>query len=195
MSGWNAPPAGTGTTGPRRRPRGRAARAEEVLPARAEAHAAQGIAEEVTPIAAGESRRRVRWSVGAVADRTAGPSDRYERSSIGRAPVSKTGGWGFDSLRSCSSDVSGPRTDRRRSGRPASSARHSGPAARSRPRLQSARRVVHGQSQRWSAGVEATKPAKGGRPGGSQSAGFAPFLANLVRADLYKPIQGWHARL
>ena len=27
----------------------------------------------------------------------------YERSSIGRAPVSKTGGWGFDSLRSCSS--------------------------------------------------------------------------------------------
>ena len=24
-----------------------------------------------------------------------------ERSSIGRAPVSKTGGWGFDSLRSC----------------------------------------------------------------------------------------------
>ena len=25
-----------------------------------------------------------------------------ERSSIGRAPVSKTGGWGFDSLRSCS---------------------------------------------------------------------------------------------
>ena len=26
---------------------------------------------------------------------------RYERSSIGRAPVSKTGGWGFDSLRSC----------------------------------------------------------------------------------------------
>ena len=26
---------------------------------------------------------------------------RYERSSTGRAPVSKTGGWGFDSLRSC----------------------------------------------------------------------------------------------
>jgi hypothetical protein len=25
----------------------------------------------------------------------------YERSSTGRAPVSKTGGWGFDSLRSC----------------------------------------------------------------------------------------------
>lgn len=24
-----------------------------------------------------------------------------ERSSIGRAPVSKTGGWGFESLRSC----------------------------------------------------------------------------------------------
>ena len=29
------------------------------------------------------------------------PSGRYERSSTGRAPVSKTGGWGFDSLRSC----------------------------------------------------------------------------------------------
>ena len=28
-------------------------------------------------------------------------SGRYERSSTGRAPVSKTGGWGFDSLRSC----------------------------------------------------------------------------------------------
>ena len=25
----------------------------------------------------------------------------YVRSSIGRAPVSKTGGWGFDSLRTC----------------------------------------------------------------------------------------------
>jgi hypothetical protein len=28
-------------------------------------------------------------------------SKKYERSSTGRAPVSKTGGWGFDSLRSC----------------------------------------------------------------------------------------------
>ena len=26
---------------------------------------------------------------------------KWECSSIGRAPVSKTGGWGFDSLRSC----------------------------------------------------------------------------------------------
>ena len=28
---------------------------------------------------------------------------KWECSSIGRAPVSKTGGWGFDSLRSCQS--------------------------------------------------------------------------------------------
>ena len=30
------------------------------------------------------------------------------RSSIGRAPVSKTGGWGFDSLRACA-EMAGPR--------------------------------------------------------------------------------------
>src|SRR3954467_11783355 len=42
-------------------------------------------------LAGPSSRRSWRWALRG-----------YERSSIGRAPVSKTGGWGFDSLRSCS---------------------------------------------------------------------------------------------
>jgi hypothetical protein len=42
---------------------------------------------------------------------------RYERSSIGRAPVSKTGGWGFDSLRSCCREaVFGPPRSSMRAG-------------------------------------------------------------------------------
>ena len=41
---------------------------------------------------------------------------------------------------------------------------------------------------------KASKPAKG-RPGGRPERRFAQFLANLVRADLYKPMQGWYARL
>ena len=32
-------------------------------------------------------------------------SNRQERSSIGRAPVSKTGGCGFESLRSCQKKI------------------------------------------------------------------------------------------
>ncbi len=36
-----------------------------------------------------------------------------------------------------------------------------------------------------------TKPGAGSRPSGV----FAQFVANLVRTDLYKPIQGRHARL
>jgi hypothetical protein len=44
---------------------------------------------------------------------------RYERSSIGRAPVSKTGGWGFDSLRSCCREaVFGPPRSSMRAGDP-----------------------------------------------------------------------------
>ena len=39
-----------------------------------------------------------------------------------------------------------------------------------------------------------SKPAKGGPAGGSRRR-FAQFLVNLVRADLYKPMQGWYARL
>jgi len=41
---------------------------------------------------------------------------------------------------------------------------------------------------------KATKPAKGGTAGRSRNR-FAPFLMNLVRADLYKPAQGRHARI
>jgi preprotein translocase subunit SecE len=42
--------------------------------------------------------------------------------------------------------------------------------------------------------AKATKPSKGGPAGGSRRR-FVQFLVNLVRADLYKPKQGWHARL
>jgi preprotein translocase subunit SecE len=41
---------------------------------------------------------------------------------------------------------------------------------------------------------KASKPSKGGSAGGSKRR-FAQFLANLVSADLYKPMQGRHARL
>ncbi len=41
---------------------------------------------------------------------------------------------------------------------------------------------------------KAPKPSKGGQGGGARRR-FAQFLATLVRADLYKPKQGWYARL
>jgi preprotein translocase subunit SecE len=41
---------------------------------------------------------------------------------------------------------------------------------------------------------KAAKPSKGGAGAGSKRR-FAQFLANLTRADLYKPRQGWYARL
>ncbi|SRR5579883_1149880 len=45
--------------------------------------------------------------------------------------------------------------------------------------------------------VSVQKPSKPNKPGGgSHPRGlFAQFLANLLRTDLYKPRQGWHARL
>jgi preprotein translocase subunit SecE len=46
-------------------------------------------------------------------------------------------------------------------------------------------------------GVPATKTAKPskGAPAGSSKGRFAQFLTNLLKADLYKPMQGRHARL
>jgi preprotein translocase subunit SecE len=41
---------------------------------------------------------------------------------------------------------------------------------------------------------KSTKVVKGGQSGDSKGR-FAPFLANLVRANLYKPLQGKQARL
>jgi preprotein translocase subunit SecE len=45
--------------------------------------------------------------------------------------------------------------------------------------------------------VSASKPAKPGKakPGGAPRGMFALFLVNLARADLYKPMQGWYARI
>ena len=45
--------------------------------------------------------------------------------------------------------------------------------------------------------VSASKPAKPGKgkPGGAPRGLFALFLVNLARADLYKPMQGWYARI
>src|SRR4051794_33028076 len=93
---------------PEGNPGGRATRSQEVLPSRTEAHAAQGVAKEVSRFQpAGEfipNGRPLEGVVGSGSASLAGLEEpyRYERSSIGRAPVSKTGGWGFDSLRSCS---------------------------------------------------------------------------------------------
>jgi preprotein translocase subunit SecE len=45
--------------------------------------------------------------------------------------------------------------------------------------------------------VSASKPSKPGKgkPGGAQKGLFVQFLVNLTRGDLYKPMQGWNARL
>jgi preprotein translocase subunit SecE len=45
--------------------------------------------------------------------------------------------------------------------------------------------------------VSASKPSKPakGKPGGAPKGLFAQFLANLTRGDLYKPMQGWYARV
>jgi preprotein translocase subunit SecE len=45
--------------------------------------------------------------------------------------------------------------------------------------------------------VSASKPAKAGKakPGGAPKSLFALFLVNLTRADLFKPMQGWYARV
>ncbi len=39
-----------------------------------------------------------------------------------------------------------------------------------------------------------SKPGKG-KPGGSPRSLFAYFLVNLTRVDLFKPMQGWYARV
>jgi preprotein translocase subunit SecE len=39
-----------------------------------------------------------------------------------------------------------------------------------------------------------TKPGKG-KPGGSPRSLFAYFLVNLIRVDLFKPMQGWYVRV
>ena len=41
---------------------------------------------------------------------------------------------------------------------------------------------------------KAAKPSKGGSSGGMRGR-FAQFVANLGRASLYKPMQGWYARV
>jgi preprotein translocase subunit SecE len=45
--------------------------------------------------------------------------------------------------------------------------------------------------------ISASKPAKPtkGKPGAPPRNLFAFFLLNLARADLYKPMQGWYARV
>src|SRR4051812_25298326 len=104
-----------------------------------------------------------------------GGSPLYERSSIGRAPVSKTGGWGFDSLRSCSA-----------SGRGVALA---GRIPREK-RSGAMGKVKDGSP----ASSKAAKLSKGG-PTGDSKRRFAPFLANLVQTGVYKPLQGRQARL
>jgi preprotein translocase subunit SecE len=45
--------------------------------------------------------------------------------------------------------------------------------------------------------IPASKPAKPlkGKPGGAPSGLLAQFLVNLTRSNLYKPMQGWYARV
>ena len=107
MSGWNAPRAGTGTTGSRKRPGERTAwSSRSIAGASGSTRRTRNRGRSKSrPKTAGEFRllgcpmsigiEAVRVQLPAVAEIS------YERSSIGRAPVSKTGGWGFDSLRSC----------------------------------------------------------------------------------------------
>jgi len=51
-----------------------------------------------------------------------------------------------------------------------------------------------GKVKDGSPAAKSTKVAKGG-PTGDSKRRFAPFLANLVRTNLYKPLQGKQARL
>ena len=103
---------------------------------------------------------------------------RYERSSIGRAPVSKTGGWGFDSLRSCCREAAwlgGRMRSRRESSEPIeipvevagcrTQAAIIGQSwlrvIESQSSRSSKRDRCHGQSQRRSVGVETGQAGKG----------------------------------
>ena len=46
--------------------------------------------------------------------------------------------------------------------------------------------------------VSGQKPAKApskGKPGGGTSSAISQFFLNLLKPDLYKPMQGWHARV
>ena len=143
----------------------------------------------------------------------------YERSSIGRAPVSKTGGWGFDSLRSCclARGVRGGRTwpggsseddSRRFSREPVTASEAAGRAETLttgairppgstdepewvRPRPETSRESrCHGQSQRRSVGVETVEARQGGSPARAPRGLLVQFLVNLTRTDLYKPHAG-----
>jgi preprotein translocase subunit SecE len=46
-----------------------------------------------------------------------------------------------------------------------------------------------------SKGARKSGMASKGKPGGAPPGQFTLFLVNLARADLYKPMQGWYARL
>jgi preprotein translocase subunit SecE len=46
-----------------------------------------------------------------------------------------------------------------------------------------------------SKGARKSGMASKGKPGGAPPSQFTLFLVNLARADLYKPMQGWYARL
>ena len=155
----------------------------------------------------------------------AGPSSRrswrsalrgYERSSIGRAPVSKTGGWGFDSLRSCFGQTTST-TRARIEGRRVSRAWRTRdesvpPGIRARVRANFRLRTdgggasrggfPQGPSESGAMGkvkdeLSASKPAKPSKakPRGPLGGTFGLFLANLLQTGLYKPMQGWYARL
>ena len=43
--------------------------------------------------------------------------------------------------------------------------------------------------------VSTQSKASKGKPGGSPRSLFLSFLVNLIRVDLYKPMQGWYARV
>ena len=52
----------------------------------------------------------------------------------------------------------------------------------------------HGQSQRWSAGVESDEALKGGVRRGTERR-LPSSWRTWCETDLYKPMQGWYARL
>src|SRR4051794_31979070 len=138
----------------------------------------------------------------------------YERSSIGRAPVSKTGGWGVDSLPSCSSPpgpgIGRPRPfgpERRREAwrpvRPQSPPPWAGPSRLASTgyelRLNRTQRLPSpphasetGAMGKVKDGVPASKAVKPWRGGasGSVRGRLTQFVANLGRVSLYKPMQG-----
>ncbi len=101
-----------------------------------------------------------------------------DSSSIGRAPVSKTGGWGFDSLLSC--QFGEGRTTERRTD-----------SERSEPTR--TERAVGAASERACRGVRGAKPLGKTSPPVSKTGGWG--FDSLLSCQLESPVSSYQSRM